>query len=274
MGVVLNRNLALRVASSFAALPIVLWPVFNGGAPFLLLLLACAFLMLSEWLKMISAHYFPVLMVCGVVIAVLVAGFFQMTLDKNLLSPNVFALLMSCIFILVLSGVYFGRTSSKLIFIAIGIGYIILATGSLFYLRSLSGGFNLVVWLLFSVWATDVGGYFAGKAIGGAKLAPRISPNKTWSGFSGGIVLASVIGASISLITDWWRPDLAALGSAIVAIIAQIGDLYESRLKRQFNIKDSGGVIPGHGGLLDRVDGLVFAAGAAAILMALGHPAG
>jgi len=110
------------------------------------------------------------------------------------------------------------------------------------------------------VWSTDIGGYVAGRTIGGPKLAPRISPNKTWSGFAGAIVGAVIFGGLVALLFGAEMPLLAGAFAGVLAIVAQMGDLFESAIKRKFGVKDSGRLIPGHGGMLDRVDGLIAAA--------------
>ncbi|WP_448580181.1 phosphatidate cytidylyltransferase [Thermaurantiacus sp.] len=124
-------------------------------------------------------------------------------------------------------------------------------------LRNLPDGFALVLWTMAIVWATDILAYFAGRAIGGPKLLPAVSPNKTWAGLAGG--MAGAAWASALLAGWFWGapmlPFLAA--GAALAIVAQAGDLFESWLKRRAGVKDSGNLIPGHGGMMDRVDGLV-----------------
>ncbi len=121
-------------------------------------------------------------------------------------------------------------------------------------------GMATTFWLLAVVWATDTGALFAGRAIGGPKLAPAISPNKTWAGLFGGVASAMLVSLMAAL---WYGSSavwpLVAAGGAL-AVISQAGDLLESRVKRYMNVKDSGGMIPGHGGLFDRVDGLLAAA--------------
>jgi phosphatidate cytidylyltransferase len=126
-------------------------------------------------------------------------------------------------------------------------------------------GMVTVFWLLAVVWATDTGALFVGRAVGGPKLAPSISPNKTWSGFFGGIAAAIVVSMVAAL---WYGAPVAPvlLAGAVLSIVSQLGDLLESRVKRYLNVKDSGGIIPGHGGLFDRVDGLLAAAPALAIV--------
>ncbi len=146
-----------------------------------------------------------------------------------------------------------------------GFAWIWLGLGSAVWLREQEQGLAWVVWLLVVVWATDIAGYFAGRAIGGPKLAPRISPGKTWSGLMAAMAVAALVGwfAAFWLFT---RSDAGAgLAAAVLAGIAQAGDLFESALKRHFAVKDSSDLIPGHGGLLDRIDGLLFAAPALAM---------
>jgi phosphatidate cytidylyltransferase len=114
-----------------------------------------------------------------------------------------------------------------------------------------------VIWIVLCVWATDIGAYFVGRSAGGAKLAPRISPGKTWSGLLGGMAWAAVASAAVGYAFGLGETlHLAAVGAGI-AVVDQIGDLAESGVKRQAGVKDSGTLIPGHGGLLDRIDGLV-----------------
>lgn len=118
-------------------------------------------------------------------------------------------------------------------------------------------GRDVVIWLLLVVWASDIGAYAAGRLIGGPKLAPRISPNKTWAGLIGGIAAAAATSAAFAAAVDGASPGAAAVLGGLLAVVAQLGDLAESWVKRRFGVKDSGRLIPGHGGLLDRVDALL-----------------
>jgi CDP-diglyceride synthetase len=123
------------------------------------------------------------------------------------------------------------------------------------------------LWTLALVWATDIGAYFSGRAIGGPKLAPLISPGKTWAGLAGGVVCATIFALAMHRYLGLpWR--LTAATPAL-ALVAQAGDLYESWLKRRAGVKDSGNLLPGHGGVLDRLDGLVPVAPLAAALVIL-----
>jgi phosphatidate cytidylyltransferase len=121
------------------------------------------------------------------------------------------------------------------------------------------GGRETVFWIFLLVWATDIGAYFAGRGIGGPRMAPRISPGKTWAGLAGGMVCAALAGAGFGLLSGASRLGALAAMSAVLAGVSQAGDLAESAVKRRFGVKDSGKIIPGHGGVLDRLDGLLFA---------------
>jgi phosphatidate cytidylyltransferase len=142
----------------------------------------------------------------------------------------------------------------------LGIVYLGLAGIAFLYLRN-SGphGFAIVVWLFLVVAASDIGGYFAGRIIGGPKLWPRVSPKKTWAGTLGGVALAVVVGAIFAAVAGGGPVAAVCVVSAITALVSQAGDLAESALKRHFGVKDSGRLLPGHGGALDRFDGLIAA---------------
>lgn len=116
-------------------------------------------------------------------------------------------------------------------------------------------GFLSIIWAASVVIAADVGGYFAGRLIGGAKLWPAVSPNKTWAGLLGGVALAFLVGGVFSWATTGTYFHQVCTVSAVAALLAQAGDLAESALKRRFGVKDAGTLLPGHGGLLDRLDG-------------------
>ena len=158
--------------------------------------------------------------------------------------------------------------------IAGGALYVAVPAMALVWLRAdAPGGMQHVIWLLVVIWATDICAYLVGRTVGGPKLAPRISPGKTWSGLLGGVAGASLLGgfAAQALGAGYW---FAAAVGGCLAVIGQVGDLFESALKRHAGVKDSGNLIPGHGGLLDRIDGLVFAAPVFAGLVWLGMRSG
>lgn len=146
-----------------------------------------------------------------------------------------------------------------------GVAYVAVPCASLIWLRNvmiegdIAAGTHIVLYIILVVVATDIGAFFAGRRIGGPKLAPKISPNKTWAGLGGGVVSAAVVGGISAMFTPYPPSIIACMDlAALLALVSQGGDLFESWLKRRVGIKDSGTLIPGHGGILDRVDGLVF----------------
>ncbi len=138
----------------------------------------------------------------------------------------------------------------------LGLAYIGLAWPSLFLLRGGPAGLANVLFVMVVVWAGDIGAYIAGRAVGGPKLAPSISPGKTWSGAVGGTLCAVLAGLAVARM----HLPVAGLLAFGLSVMAQLGDLLESAVKRRFGAKDSGRIIPGHGGLLDRLDGVLAAA--------------
>jgi phosphatidate cytidylyltransferase len=151
---------------------------------------------------------------------------------------------------------------------AMGYPYLGLAAVALPWLRAdQDAGLANTLFLLSVVWASDIGAYIIGRLIGGPKLAPVISPGKTWSGAAGGLAGAALAGSAVAYcFSSGFSPSHVA-GLAIgLGIVSQVGDLLESALKRHFGVKDSGSIIPGHGGLLDRLDALLAAGPAAAVL--------
>jgi phosphatidate cytidylyltransferase len=132
------------------------------------------------------------------------------------------------------------------------------------------GGRAMLLWLLAAVWATDIGAYAFGRAFGGPLLAPHWSPRKTWAGLGGGVACAALTGAAAARILGTSSALSLALLSAGLAVVGQFGDLAESLAKRRFGVKDSSGLIPGHGGLLDRLDGLLAVLPTVALLTLIG----
>ncbi|MFQ5764869.1 MAG: phosphatidate cytidylyltransferase [Rhodospirillales bacterium] len=159
----------------------------------------------------------------------------------------------------------------RLGWLAVGFLAIALPCVSLLYLRGdPAAGAETLFWLLAVVWSADTGAFAFGRLIGGPRLAPVISPNKTWSGLIGGIASAGAMGGATALVLGLDGVMALAGWSAAIGAISQGGDLTESWVKRHFGVKDTGNIVPGHGGLLDRVDGLLAAAIAVAVVTAAG----
>lgn len=247
-------ELRLRVISGIIMAVVFLFAVFVGGWIFALLIGLMSAVVWSEWSNIMlpdsddRAKFVGFACVAGMTLAFL---FFSGTL-LFLAVIAIFGIASG----LLLSWV--GGTRS-----VIGLLY---ACGFLIAMVSLRGAFEYTVglitilYLCVTVWFTDIGAYFVGRAVGGPKLAPAISPNKTMSGAIGG-VLAAAFGAWIIIILAGLHNQGGLLLLAIVlSAVSQMGDLFESGIKRRSGVKDSGYIIPGHGGLMDRIDGLLFAA--------------
>jgi phosphatidate cytidylyltransferase len=251
-------DLRLRILSASVLAPLALGCIWVGGAAFAGLIALIAAGLSYEWLGLCGwrGSWPAVLLFVALPLAVVLTARGDMV--------AAFALLAVATVI----GAVLGRGLSAARPLGFGIPYFGVGVVALVWLRQPSGagGVNVIV-LLLVVWASDIGAYVAGRAIGGPRLAPAISPGKTWSGAVGGLVAAALIGAAASAILRngpvFWRPMLFAV---LIGIIGQAGDLFESQLKRHFGVKDSGSMIPGHGGLLDRLDALLTAVPAAALL--------
>lgn len=152
----------------------------------------------------------------------------------------------------------FGKKEAQRWYVT-GIVYVSLFLVSLLFLRHSEGAW-VVIWLLAIVWATDIGAFFAGRFFQGPKIWPAVSPKKTWSGLCGGMLSAAIVGAIFTFFVGTMGPLAMGVIAMVLAVIAQAGDFFESWVKRKFGVKDSGTLIPGHGGLLDRVDGLAAVA--------------
>ncbi|GAA0570203.1 phosphatidate cytidylyltransferase [Caenispirillum bisanense] len=251
--------LKTRLLSALIMIPLALLCVWAGSPVFDLAVAAIALLMAWEWQAMVQpGHRLPGW----------AAGFAAAIATLAVVPLPLWALAVVVVapvpvFLLALSRPAAGWA-------ALGAVYVALPAVALVWLRE-EGGLATVLWLMFVVWATDTGAYAFGKRIGGPKLAPRISPKKTWAGLWGGAFSAAVVGLVTALIVNPGALVVLTVFSAALAIIEQISDLSESYVKRRFGVKDSGTIIPGHGGVLDRVDGLVLAAPAVVLAVLLGQ---
>ena len=241
-------DLKLRFLSAIVLGPAVLAATYYGGFPFVALVTLAGVLFLSEWLTMTGTAQFQRHAVAGYAAVFLAAGLYF------------YGQGLACIGIILLgAGLVYGLAgfSREGRWAAEGVLYSGLASYSLLAARSGEGGVVFVFFLLTVVWATDIFAYFAGRTFGGPKLWARVSPKKTWSGAIGGLVSAVILG--VGLVHLFGQQELGkwAMLAFGLSVISQAGDLLESAIKRRFNVKDSGGLIPGHGGIMDRVDGLV-----------------
>jgi phosphatidate cytidylyltransferase len=251
------------VLSALVLGPAVLLAVWLGGWVFLAVILAFALIASYEWTRLVEPERTAGsgIAAAAAVLAVLVA----------LLAWGGQGALVA---VLVLTPLVYGATRllktrhPKLI--AAAVPYVGGGAAGLALLRTVpEAGLGLILFVMLAVWATDTGAYAAGRTIGGPKLMPRVSPKKTWAGLIGGMAAAALAGWAVAAGFGAARPGLGAGICAALAVIAQAGDLFESWVKRRYGVKDSGHLIPGHGGILDRVDGLLAAAPAFALFQAL-----
>jgi phosphatidate cytidylyltransferase len=251
-------DLGVRSASAIVLIPAVLLDVWVGGIWFSLFMAFLGLLMAHEWTNIVHERSSTQFALHAA--AALCAGF----LPSEIGLLQTVAIIFGLTALGLVANAFRDRTKS--VFAYAGVPYIGLPVLALVLLRdSAAWGLHAIMWLMLVVWATDTFAYFAGRIIGGPKLAPTLSPKKTWSGLAGGMVGAAVVSTLYALkFFPAWAP--LALVAAALAVVAQLGDIFESALKRLYGVKDSGTLIPGHGGVLDRVDGLVAAGVAAAIL--------
>jgi len=251
-----SRELKLRTISASILVPVALVAIWFGGFVFLALVAVVCCLAAWELGRMLGAQPF------GLYVAVLVAATLVPIVVFHLAGP-VWALLALAV-CAAIAVIFDALTGDMLGICLLGAGYIGLPALALVALRNTDGwGLVAVILVFVVVWATDIGAYFVGRKIGGAKLAPSISPGKTWSGALGGVVVAVLAGMVVAAMIDGNSVMAIGFVAMVLSVAAQVGDLAESKLKRHAGVKDSGALIPGHGGVLDRVDGLFFACVAA-----------
>lgn len=254
-----REALGVRILSSVVLIALVVAAI-AGGRPSFSLLIALSVLTLGwEWSRLCGG---PSLGAAGVALAVAVLA----TVVTASVGRVDAALVVAAVGTAAVGIAARLDGHSKIGWLAAGVPYIGLPGVALVWLiADPEWGRQTVGWMVATVAATDIGAYAAGRALGGARLLPRVSPNKTWAGLFGGVTCAVLVGGVTGILLGLPRLWPLALASAVLAVLAQLGDLFESRVKRQFGVKDAGGIIPGHGGLLDRVDGHLAAAVAVAV---------
>jgi CDP-diglyceride synthetase len=251
-------NLKLRMIASVGMIVVASIALTLGGIAFWLLGVVAALFMMAEWAMLQGADAKTRRMTQ-----------FALSVPLALMAPASLILVVHDFFTLgLLAGAaFFVVITTRKPPLALGIIYCGLPVLALMIIRRQEDGVLLTLWALSLVWACDIGAFFTGRSLGGPKLAPVISPNKTWSGLIGGVVLAGIVAAILHV--EYALPFHLALATPFLAALAQMGDLYESWLKRVAGVKDSGNTLPGHGGVMDRLDGLVPVAPVAALLIML-----
>lgn len=267
------RELKLRIASALVIGPAALALTWWGGMPFAILVIVCSALMMSEWATIVMGpSTTPVRLGQLTLVAVAVAG--SAFLGRFGGQPA-FTVTAVVVGLGVASALAMREARERALgddarrWAPWGALYAGMPSIALVALRDAPVGLWLILYLFAVVWTTDIAAFFAGRAIGGPKLWARVSPKKTWSGALGGLTGAAAAGVLVAHLAGAPRLLPVLVVSIALSIASQAGDLFESALKRKFGVKDSGRLIPGHGGILDRVDGLVSAAVLAMMIAAL-----
>lgn len=247
------QDLARRSAVGAGLIAVAAAALWAGGFAFWVLAAVAGLLMMAEWSEL---H--------GVDAQMKRNGQLAISVPLAILAPIAAGPSFLTLGLIAGAGFFIAATTGRG---ALGWGaiYVGLPVLALLLLRERPDGLMLAFWTMALVWATDIGAFFTGRAIGGARLAPRISPSKTWAGLIGGVLAATAFAFAMHGWTG--LPARLVAATPILAALAQVGDLYESWLKRRAGVKDSGSLLPGHGGVLDRLDGLVPVAPLAALLV-------
>lgn len=231
-----------------------LFLVFSGGIGYGILLFFIALIGFYEWLRMNRIHIWNISSIVGFIFTIL---YFLPNEVNGRLSLN--AVLWELLILLAVPVVSKNKSSiHEVAYILLGSMYIGMSLHFMYDTRNADNGLILTLAILLATWSTDTAAYFVGRAIGKRKLWPTISPNKTVEGSLGGVVAALVVVALLSIFSGQLTLSHALLLALAVSISGQLGDLVESAVKRTLGVKDSGHILPGHGGFLDRFDSLLF----------------
>jgi phosphatidate cytidylyltransferase len=253
----LGSELALRVGSALVLVPLAIGTAYLGGWLFALFWGAAAMGVLWEWTALVARNdqrSVPLTGGASLALAVVLVA-------AGHLLAAVVVLAMGAI------GAASLALAERRTWVAGGIPYAgALALAPIVLRADDADGFLAVIFLFAIVWTTDISAYFAGRALGGPKLMPQVSPNKTWAGAVGGLIASVVVTLALAKMAGLTALFALAMLAVVLSVFAQGGDLFESFLKRRFHAKDTGHLIPGHGGLMDRLDGFVSASVAAALI--------
>lgn len=249
-----SRNLLVRVLAAAVMAPLAIAIVWAGGWLWAALVIAAAIAMYVEWLLIVGdTPRFVTVIGVGVL---LVAGI-CLALGQH--GGALALVIVGLLAVAWLSRRLWHWMASGLLYAAVAL------MASILLRHDAAWGFTALMFVLLVVWATDIGGYFAGRGIGGPKLWVRVSPKKTWAGAIGGLLGSLLVAAGFAMSGVGKTAPLLML-AALLSVVSQLGDLFESAVKRRFGVKDSSNIIPGHGGVLDRLDGFVAAILLAAVI--------
>ena len=260
----MSPELRTRIISGIVMTIVALAALWFGDIPFWLLVALLSVTMMHEWAVMAVVPKWKWALAVGLALVMQTYSlYFDVSVPvRDAGSLGVEAVMLTGLSAILLAVITFTAR------LGWGLLYATLPALALLFLREQPYGLALALFTMMIVWATDIGAYFTGRTIGGPKLAPKLSPNKTWAGLIGGMIGAGLVAALIVSLAP--LPKMLALVAPPLAVVAQMGDLFESWLKRISGVKDSGKILPGHGGVLDRLDGLVPVAVIMAALVAAG----
>jgi len=252
-----RSNLALRIVSSLVLAPLAIAAAYFGGILFIGFWTVAAVLILWEWINLVCESEQSQILAIGAV--ALIAASLMLGLGRPVTAIGLIAL--GSLGTVVLA------PAARRFWCAGGVVYAgILLIAPVLLRHDPEFGLAAILLLFVVVWATDIAAYFVGRAVGGPKLMPAASPNKTWSGAIGGTLIAVIGGIVMVHLAGSGSPVASAAIALLLSVVAQAGDLLESAIKRRFSAKDASQLIPGHGGLMDRLDGFVTAALAGAVI--------
>jgi phosphatidate cytidylyltransferase len=249
-----SNNLLMRVIAALVLAPLALAIAYAGGWLWTVLATLASIGLYVEWLTIVRASHETRVVAAGIV-ALAISG---LCLAMGRIDAALLALVVGLAGVALLSSERRRWTAAGFLYAAAA------EIASVLVRLDQTKGFAALILILLVVWVTDIGGYFAGRGIGGPKLWPRVSPKKTWAGAVGGFAASLVVAAGFAALGLGKTGPILLLGAAL-SVASQLGDLFESAVKRRFGVKDSSHIIPGHGGLLDRLDGFVAAIVVAAI---------
>ena len=253
-----SPELQVRIASGLTVAGLAVVVVYWGPGPFAFLLGAIAAVMSWEWGRIVRGDGADVVTALHIATACVAAGLSTFGME---------GLALAAVAIGAITASALAVGSGRAVLSGIGVVYTGLPVIALEWLRrDDSLGLLAVVFVLLAVAATDTAAYFTGRSVGGPKLWPAVSPNKTWSGLAGGLAGAALAGALFPFMTNSGSSVWLCVLGLILGLVAQGGDLAESALKRHFGVKDASDLIPGHGGFMDRMDGIVTASIVAALI--------
>lgn len=259
----MSSDLKRRVPSAIILILLALGATWYGGFPFLFFWAVAALIVWYEWASVVRSEPRTTVIAIGAIALAIAAVLLSLKMA-----------FVACVAV-VIGGVACafaanGNREARL-WSASGLVYASLVFIPAVLLREdAKFGFLAIIWLYAVVWLTDIGGYFCGRFIGGPKLAPAISPKKTWSGAVGGTMFGVLGGVTVATFANANVVFMSIVIALIVSLFSQAGDIFESIVKRKFGKKDASGILPGHGGVMDRIDGFIAAA-VLALLIGLAH---